>query len=125
MLYSTELRGGELAQALDDLAATSRREPARHDILEFAHQVGSVVAQRSHEIDQAIAQASPQWPLERMPAVDRAVLRLACAELMAFPHTPTAVIIAEAGALGSEYSTDDSRGFIQGVLGTVAKTLRP
>ena len=59
-----------------------------------------------------------------MPAVDRSVLRVAAAELMVHPETPTAVVISEAGELASEYSTDESRGFIQGVLGSLADRVR-
>lgn len=125
LLYSSDLRERELAEGLSGLRQAVRDEPARREILEFALHLGEVVAARAEEIDGLIAQAAHDWSLQRMPAVDRAVLRLATAELLVDTDTPTAVIIAEAGHLGGDYSTEQSRGFIQGVLGSVAKAVRP
>lgn len=125
LLYSSDLRESELEEGLNGLRRAARDDPGRREILEFAAHLGEVVASRRSEIDALIGDAAHGWSLERMPAVDRAVLRLATAELLVDVETPTAVIIAEAGNLGGDYSTEQSRGFIQGVLGSVAKSVRP
>jgi len=64
------------------------------------------------------------WELERMAAVDRAVLRLAVYELLEEPEVPLAVVIDEAVALAGQYSTEDSGRFVNGVLSTVAAKVR-
>lgn len=72
------------------------------------------------EIDAAIESAAERWTLDRMPVVDRALLRLATYELKYEPHTPTAVILSEAVRIAKRYSTENSARFINGVLSTIA-----
>jgi transcription antitermination protein NusB len=86
--------------------------------------VSGVAAGRGH-IDELIGAAAVGWEVDRMPAVDRAILRLATFELLERTDTPVAVIIDEAVELAKEYSTDASPGFVNGVLTTVAKAVRP
>ena len=64
------------------------------------------------------------WKLERMPALDRAVLRMATFELIGRPDVPTAVVLNEAVELASEYSTDESGRFVNGMLGRIAEEVR-
>ena len=80
---------------------------------------------RRTEIDALIGDAAIGWDLDRMAVVDRNVLRLAVAELLACPDVPTAVILNEAVELASAYSTDDSGRFVNGVLATLAARIRP
>ena len=86
--------------------------------------VRGVGAQRGR-IDGLIGEAARGWELSRMPALDRAILRLATFELLAHTETPVAVVIDEAVELAKEYSTDASSGFVNGVLTTVARAARP
>ena len=74
-------------------------------------------------VDQAIDSALDEWTLERLPLVDRAILRIASYELQFRPDIPTAVSVAEAVELATVLSTDDSPNFINGVLGTLAQSL--
>jgi N utilization substance protein B len=76
-------------------------------------------------IDALITSLARGWPLERMPAMDRAVLRLGTYELMCEPDVPTAVVIDEAVELAKRYSTEDSGRFVNGVLAAVAADVRP
>jgi N utilization substance protein B len=76
------------------------------------------------EIDRSIDDAAEHWTIDRMPAVDRALLRLATYELAHEPDTPTAVILNETVRIAKEYSTQNSGRFINGVLATLAKRLR-
>jgi N utilization substance protein B len=76
-------------------------------------------------IDEAIVAHAKGWALDRMPALDRAILRLAIFELTSRPDVPIAVVIDEAVELAKRFSTDDSGRFVNGVLAAVAKTARP
>jgi transcription antitermination protein NusB len=82
------------------------------------------VAAGQARIDALLSGASVGWDLDRMPAVDRAVLRLAVYELLEEPEVPVAVVIDEAVGLAGQYSTDDSGRFVNGVLSTVAAQVR-
>jgi N utilization substance protein B len=76
-------------------------------------------------IDAEIVAHAKGWALDRMPALDRAILRLAIFELRSRADVPTAVVIDEAVELAKRFSTDDSGRFVNGVLAAVAKVVRP
>lgn len=76
-------------------------------------------------VDAAISEVSHNWRLDRMPAVDRALLRIATHELMERPDIPAGAVISEAVELGAEYSTDGSSRFLNGVLAKLAERCRP
>ena len=83
------------------------------------------VAARQGEIDALLAAHARGWTLERMPVVDRTVLRIATFELLARPEVPTAVVIDEAVELAKRFSTDDSGRFVNGMLSSIARATRP
>ena len=76
-------------------------------------------------IDSCISRHSREWPIERMPALDRAILRLGVHELLSRADVPIAVVIDEAVELAKRFSTDDSGRFVNGVLAAVAREARP
>jgi len=76
-------------------------------------------------IDELISRHAIDWSLERMPVVDRALLRMATFELGWQPDVPTSVVISEAVELAKSYSTDESSGFVNGMLATISRELRP
>jgi N utilization substance protein B len=82
------------------------------------------VEAKAHEVDSLISRHAIGWALDRMPAVDRAVLRVATYELMERPDVPTAVVLSEAVELAGEYSTEESGRFVNGVLASVAAEVR-
>ena len=71
-------------------------------------------------IDEVIATYSQSWPLERMPAVDRAIVRVGIAELLWRPEVDSGVAISEAVEIATVLSTPESGRFINGLLGQVA-----
>lgn len=75
-------------------------------------------------IDELIVNYAKGWAIDRMPALDRAILRLAIYELLSRPDVPVAVVIDEAVELAKRFSTDDSGRFVNGVLAAVAKNAR-
>lgn len=76
-------------------------------------------------IDGLIARFAIDWTLDRMPAVDRNLLRLAVYELLERPDIPLGAVISEAVELAKRYSTDESGRFVNGVLASVAAEVRP
>jgi len=112
VLYSAELAD------LDPLAVLNSADPP-HRLLTYELVTGVVT--NLDDIDAALAAAfTGDWTLDRMPALDRNLARLAVWELK-FTDTAPAVVIAEAVGLADEYSTDASAGFLSSVLGTVAE----
>jgi N utilization substance protein B len=82
------------------------------------------VEEHAGELDDLLREFSEHWAVERMPAVDRAVLRLGCYELAHEPDVPTAVVISEAVDLAKQYSTKDSGRFVNGLLARIAEQVR-
>ena len=76
------------------------------------------------DVDQELVRVSQRWDLDRMPALDRAILRIGTYELGWCPEVPVAVVINEAVELAKRFSTDDSGRFVNGVLSRLAKDLR-
>jgi N utilization substance protein B len=83
------------------------------------------VAEHRDEVDAILRKYSEHWALERMPVVDRAILRMGCYELGWQPELPTGVVISEAVELAKQYSTKDSGRFVNGMLARIAEDLRP
>ena len=76
------------------------------------------------ELDAVIANVSEHWSVARMPAVDRNILRLGLYELKHESEVPTGVVLAEAVRMAETYSTERSASFVNGILATLAKSLR-
>jgi len=90
----------------------------------FATALVEAVEENLERIDALVSAASVDWELSRMPVVDLSVLRIAVAELISWPETPVAVILDEAVELAKQFSTEESGGFVNGVLSTVAGEVR-
>ena len=123
-------RGKARKRALDLLFESDQRGVSISDVLEarpevdpndYGVQLARGVAEHQGELDAAIVEHARDWSLHRMPAVDRCILRLAVYEMRYEPTVPDAVVVAEAVRLASELSTDESPGFVNGVLGGVQR----
>ena len=90
------------------------------DVNDYAIELASLVELNMERIDEVIATYSQAWPLERMPAVDRAIVRVGIAELLWRPEVDSGVAISEAVEIASVLSTPESGRFINGILGQVA-----
>lgn len=88
------------------------------------HLVQGVCAQRE-ELDRLIVEAARNWRLERMAVVDRNVLRMAAYEMLADPDVPAAVVIDEAIEVAKKYGSEESGGFINGILDNIRRRVRP
>jgi transcription antitermination factor NusB len=83
------------------------------------------LAKAHAEVDGLIRQFAKGWTLERMPVIDRTLLRMAVFELLHRDDVPTGVVISEAVELAKSYSTDDSSRFVNGLLAAIADEIRP
>jgi N utilization substance protein B len=120
VLYGADVRQESVADALDRESRRALDEPQRLSSWEYAREIVEGIMQHSTEIDELIETYSQGWSIERMPAVDRAILRIGIWELAHNPEVPPNVAIAEAVEAASVLSTDDSAGFVNGLLGRIA-----
>lgn len=116
ILFESELQGLPVGGTLATRVAAN--EPPVHD---YTKQLVEGVAGDIERIDGLIADRSQGWSLDRMPVVDRNLLRLATYEILAVDDVPDEVAIAEAVKLAKELSTDESAGFVNGVLSGIAR----
>jgi N utilization substance protein B len=112
MLYESDLRG-------TDPLSTTRDRLAQADppVPEYAVTLVEGVTERRDRIDELLTTYAEGWTLDRMPAVDRNILRVAIYELLWRDDVPDAVAIDEAVELAKELSTDESPKFVNGLLG--------
>jgi transcription antitermination protein NusB len=123
-LYAGELRD---VMATDLLDATKEQVTDRQnqdEIFDFATELVNGVLANQLEIDEILSGVAQNWTLDRMPALDKAILRVGIYEI-AFGGTPAEVAISEAVDLAQELSTEDSAAFVNGVLATVSATRKP
>ena len=118
ILFEADQRGVNVQGLLVERLA---RPMAQTALPEYAVTLVEGVVRNWSEINDLLATYSQGWTVERMPAVDRAILRLATWELVHSDEVPEAVAISEAVALAKELSTDDSPAFINGLLGRIAE----
>ena len=116
LMYEAETKSMAPAEVIDALPLPP--EPFAAELL-----VG--VGDHADEIDATIRAYAKGWTLERMPALDRALLRIGVYELSYTPEVPTGAVISEAVELAKTFSTDDSGKFVNGMLSAVAADLRP
>ena len=125
MLFQADVRGDALDSVVASEATRASSEPDRLTSWMYAREIVDGVVDHREEIDELIATYSQGWSIDRMPNVDRAILRLASWEILHNPDVPVEVAIDEAIELAKEYSTEDSSRFVNGVLGQVAKQAAP
>jgi N utilization substance protein B len=89
----------------------------------FAGDLHRIAAARADEISALIERHAQHWRIERMPVVDRNLLRAATAEMLGFPKTPVAVIINETLELAKLYAAPESLNFLNGVLDAIGHDL--
>jgi N utilization substance protein B len=119
ILFESELRGMPAGASL----ARRLPDPA-HQLNPYTITLVEGVGQHRERLDELVREYSLGWALERMPVVDRNLLRLGLFELLYRDDVPDAVAISEAVNLARELSTDESPGFVNGILGRIAE-LKP
>ena len=121
-LYQLDLRGAELMAEIDGFLRSEEADKVTH---EFARFLIQGTAERQVEIDRVIREVAQNWDIARMATIDRNVLRMATFELLYCDDIPPKVSINEAIELGKRFSTQNSGGFINGVLDKIKDRARP
>lgn len=119
MLYETDIRGTNLVDTLNARDVPAEGPDAR-PIREYTRELVSGVSENRRKIDELITTYAQGWDMDRLPAVDRNILRLGIYEILWSTNVPTSVAIDEALELARELSSDDSSKYIHGVLGRIA-----
>jgi len=119
LLYEADIRGGsalELLQSRDVIEEGPEARPIR----DFTKELISGITENSRKIDELITTYAQGWDMDRLPAVDRNILRLAIYEIVWSTDLADGIAIDEALTLAKELSTDESAGYIHGVLGKIS-----
>jgi len=124
ILFEADQRGTAVTAVLADWIRHARTDSRQPPVGEYTMQLVEGYAEHADRIDELISTYAVGWTLDRMPAVDRNLLRLAAYELIWEDEVPDAVVIDEAVQLAKEFSTDDSPSFVNGLLGRL-KELKP
>jgi N utilization substance protein B len=121
-IYAADLRKVSPDQLLSEVAELVADRQNQDEIFGYAREIVDGVIAHHEEIDELLETYSQGWSLERMPNVDRAILRVGAWEILFNEDVPDPVAIAEAVAAAKELSTDDSGAFINGLLGRISAT---
>lgn len=119
LLFEAEARGLTTVEVVDGRTALAASNPDVAVLQPYTVAVARGVSEHAAHIDDLITSHLQTWTLDRLPAVDRAILRVAVWELLYADDVPEPVAVDEAVELAKELSTDDSPGFVNGVLGQV------
>lgn len=119
LLFEAEARGLTPEAVADGRAALAEDQADVSPLNPYTVSVARGVTEHAAHIDDLISAHLQGWTLERLPAVDRAILRVAVWELLHAEDVPEPVAVDEAVELAKELSTDESPGFVNGVLGQV------
>ena len=138
MTAGTRRKGRELAMQMLFQADVGKQTPEQvtatfwkagddveSDVRGFAEDLFRVATTKQEQIDELIVANSKHWRLERMPAVDRNLLRMAVGEMLGFKGTPFPIVINEALEIGRRYSAPESINFLNGLLDAIAHGLLP
>lgn len=95
------------------------------EVRSFAEDLFNTSLAHEEQIDELLAANSRHWRLERMPAVDRNLLRMSVGEMIGFKSTPFPIVINEALEIARRYSAPESINFLNGILDAIARSLLP
>jgi N utilization substance protein B len=119
LLYESDIRGNDLLQTLQSRDVVEEGPDAR-PIRDYTKELVNGVAENRRKIDELITTYAQGWDMDRLPAVDRNILRLGIFEILWSADVPISVAIDESLALAKELSSDESSKYIHGVLGRIA-----
>ena len=114
LIYASEMRKRSAVEALEEQSADTQ-------VNEYTSELVRGVSEHRTRLDEVISSYLQDWTLDRMPAVDRNVLRLATYEVLYVDDVPDAVAVSEALNLVRDLSTDESPAFVNGVLGNIVR----
>jgi len=119
LLYESDIRGTDLLVLLQSREVVEEGPDAR-PIREYTRSLVEGIYEHKRKIDELISTYAQGWDMDRLPAVDRNILRLGIYEILWIENLDDGIVIDEALSLAKDLSTDDSAGFIHGVLGRIS-----
>ena len=122
LLYGADVRGESINAALATQQARADNDPKRASSWGYARDIVVGITEHGDEIDELIETYAQGWTISRMPAVDRAIVRIGMWEILFNEEIPDGVAISEAVESATVLSTEDSAGFVNGLLARVAQT---
>ena len=122
ILYGADVRGESINAALAAETSRALADEKRSGSWDYARDIVVGITEHGDEIDELIETYSQGWTINRMPAVDRAIVRIGMWEILYNDEVPDGVAISEAVESATVLSTEDSAGFINGLLARIAQT---
>ena len=122
VLYGADVREESINSALAAETSRALADTKRANSWEYARAIVVGITEHGDEIDELIETYAQGWKIERMPAVDRALVRMGIWEILYNDEVPDTVAISEAVELASEFSTEESGKFVNGLLARIAAT---
>lgn len=121
ILYGADVRGIAISTLLGEEAERAEAQPERGSSWPYAREIVEGVDRTLGDLDEEIESHSLGWSLARMPALDRAIARMAAWEILHNDDVPDGVAIAEAVEFATTLSTEDSSGYLNGLLGAISR----
>jgi len=121
-VFAADIRGKSPLELLEDTLEQNAERQNQDVIFSYAQSIVEGVIKHKDEIDAYLEAYSQGWTLDRMPTLDRAIMRVATWEIVYNDDVPDSVAVNEAVEIAKEYSTDDSPAFINGLLNKISST---
>lgn len=118
-LYEMDIAHFDEQSIIDSFARIKDKQG--EEVFSYYEELFKASVSNMEKIDGIITEVSKNWDIDRMPAVDRCILRMAVCEMMILASAPVPVVIDEAIELAKQFSTDKSGKFVNGVLDNVAR----
>ncbi len=117
-LYAVSIGGGNLEELVDFITSEQEESPS-DEIRDYCTQLTGFAIEKREWADQLITSKLEHWDLGRITLIDKLILELALVEMVSFDDVPLKVSISEAIEIAKKYSTEDSPGFINGILDAI------
>ena len=117
IIYAHELEGSNLDDTCEFML--DKGNPPIMSVIKYGKQLSNLIFQHSNNVDELIKNRSKNWDFERITLVDKLILRMALVEMIYIDEVPPKVSIAEGVEIAKQFSTEDSSGFINGILDAV------
>ena len=121
-VYQADVTGETPKHCLEEILEET---PSSDDIRLFAATLVEEFEEHRENVDAIVSRTAHNWPLRRMAATDRSILRLAVVELLHHAETPTRVVLDEAIEIAKKYGSETSGSFVNGILDRIAHDARP
>ncbi len=121
-VYQADVTGETPKHCLEEILEET---PSSDEIRSFTATLVEELEEHRENVDAIVSRTAHNWPLRRMAATDRSILRLAVVELLHHAETPTRVVLDEAIEIAKKYGSETSGSFVNGILDRIAHDARP